>query len=89
MRKMIHTKRSFGEEGCENYMTTEMNTYICRISRTTKVYKNPDDMKPSTYSIQDRSMFLSYMQVTNGSNTMFQVLQYPRTKYLQNGMQSF
>ena len=49
------------------------NCYMCRVTGITRVYTNPSDMKPSTYTILPGEMFISNQQADIGSSTLFQI----------------
>lgn len=49
------------------------NCYMCRVTGITRVYTNPSDMKPSTYTILPGEMFISNQQADTGASTLFQI----------------
>ena len=49
------------------------DTYVCRVSKATQVYKESNDIKPSIKRIPENTLFISHQQVEIDNNKIFHI----------------
>lgn len=61
------------ERGVNMPIQISTTSYVCRVSKSTRVYKEAIDIAPTTRKIPERTIFVSYQQIKTDTSTMFYI----------------
>ena len=61
------------ERGVNMPIQISTTPYVCRVSKSTRVYKEAIDIAPTTRKIPERTIFVSYQQIKTDTSTMFYI----------------
>ena len=61
------------ERGVNMPIQISTTPYVCRVSKSTRVYKEAIDIAPTTRKIPERTIFVSYQQIKTDISTMFYI----------------